>query len=71
MEFINAVVHFIPDLVADLSPDERAKITKTLIVVCGVTYVADKCFDYLKSTAVNAQTAHVTVIDSSTTNLLE
>lgn len=71
MELINAVAHFIPDLVADIAPEKRAEIAKTIVIVCGVAYIADKCFDYLKSISVNAQTPNVAVLDSSTTLLLE
>ena len=71
MELINSVAHFIPDLVADISPEKRAEIAKTIVIVCGVAYIADKCFDYLKSISVNTQASNVAVLDSSAALLLE
>lgn len=71
MELIKSVVQFIPELATDISPEERAKIVKTILVVCGVAYIADKCFDYLKSTSVNSQASNIAASDSSVAILTE
>lgn len=71
MELIKSVVQFIPELSTDISPEERAKIIKTILIVCGVAYIADKCFDYLKSTSVNLQGSNVVALDSSAVVLTE
>lgn len=69
MEFFTAVVNMVPNLVADLSPKDRADVTKIVVIVTGTValgkYITDRYFDYLEGKPASEQSSHVAALDSS------
>ena len=69
MEFFTAVVNMVPNLVADLSPKDRADITKIVVIVTGTValgkYVTDRYFDYLEGKPASEHSSHVTSLSNS------
>ena len=75
MEIFTAVLNMVPNLVADLSPKDRADITKLVIIVSGTVsiakYVSDRYFDSLEEHPTSAQGNSVPTLDTSATLLLD
>ena len=74
MNFFVAVVNMVPNLIADLSPKDRADITKIVVIVTGTLtlgkYVADRYFGYLESKPkISQDNPHAALNDSTTVTI--
>lgn len=74
MELFTAAVNMVPNLVADLSPKEKASITKFVVVTTGVyalgKYFIDKYFAYLEGKPISAHDTSVALTEPPLGNVL-
>lgn len=75
MEFFTAAVNMVPNLVADLSPKDRADVTKIVVIVTGTValgkYITDRYFDYLEGKPTSEQNSHTATLDGSAAIVLD
>lgn len=75
MEFFTAAVNMVPNLVADLSPKDRADVTKIVVIVTGTValgkYITDRYFDYLEGKPTSEKNSHTATLDGSAAIVLD